>query len=139
VRRGRPETLRRVAEQRRREASAPRLTAEVPDLRKLRLEIQERCSSPSLPGPRHARIVVVERAPALFVLPCLDPRCEEGGHDLTAPILAALRGKQRRFAGQDACGGRVGSSGCARVLDYVAVATYQTAPTALVACTGSGD
>ena len=71
------------------------------------------------------RHVVVASAPALFVPPCHDTQCKDGGHDLTDEILAALRRRSGRFAGEDACRGTVGSAGCSRVLQYVAVATYQ--------------
>jgi hypothetical protein len=69
---------------------------------------------------------VVASAPALFVLPCRDTQCKDGGHDLTNVILAALRRQKERFEGEDACLGVVGSAGCSRVLGFVAVATYQT-------------
>ena len=67
----------------------------------------------------------VASAPALFVMPCHDAHCKDGGHDLTREILAELRQRNGRFTGEDACRGTVGSSGCSRVLGYVAVATYQ--------------
>jgi hypothetical protein len=116
----------RLEERRRREAEAPRLAVMVPALEKLRIEVSERSANIARPEHTHTRHVVVPSAPALFVLPCHDSRCKDGGHDLTARILSALKAKQVRFEGEDACAGVVGSAACTRVLDYVGVATYQT-------------
>jgi hypothetical protein len=113
-----------MAERRRREAAAPRLAALVPALEKLRLEILERSSNILRPEHSHTRHVVVASAPALFFLPCHDAQCKDGGHDLTAAILAALQTQQERFEGQDPCSGMVGTVSCTRVLGYVGVATY---------------
>lgn len=115
----------RLEERRKREADAPRLSATVPALEKLRLECSERSANIVRPEHTHTRHVMVQSAPALFVLPCHDSRCKDGGHDLTATILAALKKKQERFTGEDACPGVVGTAACSRVLDYVGVATYQ--------------
>jgi hypothetical protein len=71
------------------------------------------------------RHIVVASAPALFVMPCHDTQCKDGGHDLTTEILSALRGQKVNFQGEDVCSGVVGSAGCSRVLGYVAVATYR--------------
>lgn len=113
-----------MEERRRREADAPRLAATIPTLEKLRLEVLERSSNISRPEHSHTRHVVVASAPALFVLPCHDTQCKDGGHDLTALILAGLRTRKDRFEGEDPCSGVVGDAGCSRVLGYVAVATY---------------
>ena len=121
-----PEAAERAAERRRREAEAPRLAALVPTLANLRLEVHERSASIARPERTHTRIVVVETAPALFVLPCHDSQCKQGGHDLTAAILAGLRTHKARFEGEDVCGGMVGSVACSRVLGYVATATYNS-------------
>lgn len=119
-----PEATARMEERRRREADAPRLAATIPTLEKLRLEVLERSSNISRPEHSHTRHVVVASAPALFVLPCHDTQCKDGGHDLTALILAGLRTQKDRFEGEDPCSGVVGDAGCSRVLGYVAVATY---------------
>jgi hypothetical protein len=121
-----PEAAGRMAERRKRETEAPRLATMVPTLEKLRLEVQEHSSSISRPEHTHTRHVVVASAPALFVLPCHDTQCKDGGHDLTNEILAALRTQKVRFEGEDACGGVVGSAGCSRILGYVAVAEYHS-------------
>jgi hypothetical protein len=120
------DVMRRTAERRQLEDEAPRLAATVPGLEKLRLEVVERSSTISRPEHSHVRHVVVANAPALFILPCHDTHCKDGGHDVTHEILAALRRRNERFEGEDLCSGMVGNGGCSRILRYVAVATYQT-------------
>jgi hypothetical protein len=117
---------RRFVERRQREDDAPRLAETIPHLQSLRLEVQERRSGISNPDASHIRHVVVATAPALFVLPCHDSRCKDGGHDVTREITAALRSHQGRFEGEDACCGVVGSANCERVLKYVGFATFAT-------------
>jgi hypothetical protein len=119
------EVARRTAERRQREDEAPRLALTIPALQGLRLEVLEHSSSISRPEHTHVRHVVVASAPALFVMPCHDTQCKDGGHDLTHEILAALRRGNARFKGENACPGTVGSAGCSRTLGYVALATYQ--------------
>jgi hypothetical protein len=116
----------RFAERRKRENEAPRLSAEVPRLQTLRLEIEERSGGSAVAEPVHVRRIVVEHAPALFFLPCGDARCREGGHDITHHVLRSLHANQTRFEGQDVCTGSQGSGQCSRVLHYVAVATYSS-------------
>ena len=118
------EASQRFAERRKREDEAPRLSTEVPRLKNLQLEIQERTGVSSVAEPKHMRRIVVEHAPALFVIPCGDPRCKDGGHDITHDVLRALRSGETTFEGQDTCVGSQGSGQCARVLHYVAIATY---------------
>jgi hypothetical protein len=120
------EAAERQQERRRREDEAPRLAATVPALEKLRLEVSERSASIARPENTHTRHVVVASAPALFVIPCHDTGCKDGGHDLTSRILAALKSKQVRFQGENACTGVVGGAACNRILDYIGIATYQT-------------
>jgi hypothetical protein len=119
------EVARRTAERRQREDEAPRLAVTIPALQELRLEVLEHSPSISHPEYTHVRHVVVANAPALFVMPCHNKECKEGGHDLTQEILAALRRRNARFEGEDVCRGTVGSASCSRVLGYVGVATYQ--------------
>jgi hypothetical protein len=113
----------RFAERRRREDDAPRLCDEVPNLRSLRLEIEER-SGIAGTQPKHIRRFVVDRAPALFLVPCGDPRCVDGEHDLTMLVMRALRAHETCFQGTDECTGSVGSSPCGRVLHFDAFAEY---------------
>jgi hypothetical protein len=114
----------RYAERKRREDEAPRLATEVPALRELRLEIEERSGGSLVAEPVHVRRIVVEHAPALFILPCGDSRCKDGGHDITHAVLRSLHAKEERFEGQDLCSGSQGSGQCSRALHYVAIATY---------------
>ena len=120
-RRGR-EAAERFAERRRREDQAPRLSSQVPDLASLELEIEE---VSGVAGTTHTRRIVVDRAPALFVLPCGDPKCEGGGHDLTSTVMQALRARASSFRGSDACMGALGPSPCARVVRFEATAKYR--------------
>jgi hypothetical protein len=114
----------RFAERRKREDDAPRLSAEVPRLLTLRLEIEERSGGSVVAEPVYVRRIVVEHAPALFFLPCGDTRCRDGGHDITHTVLRSLHTNETRFEGQDVCTGSPGSGQCSRVLHYTAVATY---------------
>ena len=112
----------RFAERRQREDSAPRLSTEAPFLLSLRLEIEEQGSSAQ---PRYIRRIMVDTAPALFFFPCGDPRCVDGGHDVTAAIMSALRARSVAFDGTDDCLGSVGSATCSRVVRFGAVAEYR--------------
>jgi len=115
----------RFAERRRREDEAPRLHAEAPTLESLKLELEERRSGAVSAEVSHIRRVVVASAPALFEVPCSNPSCSDGGHDLTTSIMSALRMRSHRFEGEDTCYGQVGNASCERVLKYVATATYR--------------
>jgi hypothetical protein len=115
----------RFAERRQREDDAPRLSAQVPDLAALRFEMEERYGAGSM---KHIRRVVVDRAPALFLVPCGDPRCTDSEHDLTAVVMLALRAHRTSFDGSDECGGALGSAGnayCTRSLHFQATAEYR--------------
>lgn len=78
-----------------------------------------------LAGGTHIRRIVVERAPALFELPCGDRSCKDGGHDLTHAILTELQHGTTRFEGENHCSGYLGGAPCGSVLRYVGVATYR--------------
>jgi hypothetical protein len=117
------EAARRFAERRQREDEAPRLIAEVPALASLKLELSER-KGEAAGSTTHTRRIVVASAPAYFEIPCGDPSCADGGHNLTYPLMRALRGHAVQFDGEDVCHGNVGSSHCGRVLRYIGVATY---------------
>lgn len=73
----------------------------------------------------HKRHVVVASAAALFEVVCGNPDCKEGGHDMTASIMRALRERRPSFTGEHACEGSIGSGQCARVLRYTGTATYK--------------
>jgi len=117
-------TAQRFAERRQREDSAPRLTSEVPGLVSLCLAIEESSDATTVSRPKHLRRIVVERAPALFLVPCGDPRCTDGGHDVTSAIMNALHKRQPTFRGEDKCNGYLGTSPCTRILRYDAIAEY---------------
>ena len=115
----------RFAERRKREDEAPRLTAEVPSLESLKLDVEERRPGVVSAEVSHIRRIMVEHAPALFEVPCSDPSCHDGGHDLTHQVMRSLRNGAERFEGEDTCAGQVGNAPCERILRYVATATYK--------------
>ena len=90
----------------------------------LKLEIEERSGASPVAEPTHVRRIVVEHAPALFMLTCGDARCKDGGHDITHAVMRQLRAGQTSFEGNDVCPGPVGSAQCSRVLHFIATATY---------------
>jgi hypothetical protein len=117
-------TAQRFAERRQREDSAPRLSSEVPGLVSLCLAIEESSDATTVSRPKHLRRIVVERAPALFLVPCGDPRCTDGGHDVTSEIMGALLKRQTTFRGESKCNGYLAASPCTRILRYDAIAEY---------------
>lgn len=118
------EAAQRFAERRRREDEAPRLQAEVPNLDTLVLELSDH-GSETAAAMKHLRRVVVASAPALFDIPCSDPSCVDGGHDVTHSVMRALRQRASTFEGEDQCHGSVRTAACAHVLRFVLVATYR--------------
>ncbi len=120
-RRNSPAAL-RFAERRRREDGAPRLSNEVPSLTSLKLMVEER---DGVAGTKHLRLFVVDRAPALFLVPCGDPRCPDGEHDLTTTVMHALLARETSFRGSDKCTGSIGPSACARVVHFDATAVFR--------------
>jgi hypothetical protein len=119
------EASRRFAERRQREDEAPRLIAEVPALESLNLELSE-WKGEAVGSTTYMRRIVVASAPAHFEIPCGDPSCTDGGHDLTYPVMRALRDHAAKSAGEDECRGNVRSSDCGRVLRYVGLATFRS-------------
>ncbi len=119
------EAAQRFAERRRREDEAPRLRDELPNLLDLRLEIEERRAGGHTADSKHIRRVVVDSAPALFVLACSDPRCKNGGHDVTHTMMRSLSAGLREFEGEDVCRGELGSAECGRILRFIAHPTYR--------------
>jgi hypothetical protein len=114
----------RFNERRRREDEASRLHDRVPKLRTLKLEVEEQRGASPLAETRHVRVIVVERAPALFLLPCGDRDCRDGGHDVTDAVLRGLLAGSERFEIEDTCIGNIRSAECGRVVRIVAKATY---------------
>jgi hypothetical protein len=119
------EAKERLAERRRREDQAPRLKLEVPTLESLHFEVDEMRGGEIIGGSAHTRRIVVESAPALFVIACSDRTCREGGFDLTAEIMRSLRSGATHFDGELACQGDLSYVRCGRVLRYRATAKYR--------------
>jgi hypothetical protein len=118
------EASERFAERRRREDEAPRLKEVVPAIRTLRLEVEEHRGSSAVAETKHVRIVMVDRGPALFVLPCGDSECRDGGHDITSDVMDRLRRGVTEFVVEDRCFGRVRDVPCGRVVRVIATASY---------------
>jgi len=101
------------------------LSDEIPALVRLELRIEDAAGLSTGAQPMHIRRIVVERAPALFLLSCQDPRCAEGEHDVTSAVMQALRARRTSFQGEDECTGSVGQSYCSRVMHFEAIAEYR--------------
>lgn len=97
----------------------------MPDLETLRLEVSEKRGDIGVSDANHIRRVVVEHAPALFLIPCGESSCRDGGHDITRAIIRGLEQKQTEFEGDDPCSGQTGTASCARTLVFTAFATYK--------------
>jgi hypothetical protein len=110
----------RFADRRRREDAAPKLCSQVPGLRSLRLDVHEQVGVGAI---EYVWRFVVAHTPALFLVPCGDPRCD-GAHDLTTSVMGALRAHEGSFRGRDPCAGSVGLTSCPRVLSFDATAEY---------------
>lgn len=115
--------MERARERREREDAAPRLKGVVPNLLTLSIEVEGRMGA----STRYTRHVVVDRAPAEFKVPCTESGCEDGGHDVTRPIMKALLDGERTFTGEDECSGYRGGNRCGRVIGFAARATYADA------------
>lgn len=105
---------------------SPRIRDVVPRLLSVRLELSERRGEGQVECAYIKRIAI-EHAPAVFMIPCGEPRCKHGSYDLTRPILSALQRQESRIEATDTCMGDVGTSQCGRVLHCVAVAEYAPA------------
>ncbi len=116
----------RTTERRRREDEAPRLSAAVPELETLKLEMSEKRGDVGIAEAAHIRRVVVEHAPALFIIPCGESSCRDGGHDITRAVLRGLEQKSTTYEGDDPCSGQTGTAPCSRVLVFTAHATYKS-------------
>ncbi len=121
----RTEAAERFAERRRQEDEAPRLRDVVPDLVSCKIDVQEWRSTATSADVSHTRRVVVDHAPALFVIPCGDSACKEGGHDVTSQLLRGLREGRTEITGDDTCHGSVGTATCGRILKFTAHAEYK--------------
>src|SRR5690606_36091932 len=110
-----------------REDDAHRLLTEVPHLRTLKLNIEERRATNFVPGTRYTQHIIVARAAARFEVPCSEPKCQEGGHDITDEMLRGLQSREAHITGTSTCNGTVGDNPCGRVMEFVAEATYAPA------------
>lgn len=126
IHRRKSEAAERAAERRSREDAAPRLKDRAPSLTSLKLEVEESHDTVGTGEQKHVRHVVVERAPALFVIPCGDRSCDGGGYDVTNAVLRAVEAQEARFTAEDRCHGMVGNVPCGRSLRVVGTATYRT-------------
>jgi hypothetical protein len=107
-----------------REDAAPRLADEAPELEQFKLEFSEWSHGRAIADSSRVRHIVVKSAAAFFEVPCGDPRCKDGGHDLTREVMLNVRKRQPTFAGRDRCSGYVGQRPCARSLQFVAHAEF---------------
>lgn len=115
----------RVSERRRREDEAPRLAAVAPHLESLRIELSEKRGNIGIADGTHIKRVVVEHAPALFILPCGESSCRDGGHDITRAVLRGIEQRATTYEGDDPCSGQTGTAPCSRTLVFTAHATYK--------------
>lgn len=126
------EAFREAAERKRKQDEAPRLRDAVPTLLQLDLQvIEERANVPGH-EVRHKRVIIIERAPALFEFACSDRECNDGGHDLSGLVLKELGAGIALFHGVHRCGGHTRDGECAYDLRFEAHATYRDGPRAPV-------
>jgi hypothetical protein len=116
--------LEAVAEVRRREDAAPRLRDEIAGLQSLRLRFDDVRDEGRMRADSYVRPIVVATAPAHFEIRCMEPRCD-GMHDLTYPVLHALRRAEVAFTGASDCRGMVRDTPCDRTMSYTCEATYR--------------
>jgi hypothetical protein len=125
LRKRKTEAAERFAERRRREDDAPRLKDRVPELATLKLDVEESHDTAGTARAKHVRHIVVDRAPALFALPCGDASCTGGGYDITDAVMRALLAHEEHFEAEDRCYGSIGNAPCRRSLHVVGTATYR--------------
>jgi hypothetical protein len=126
--RRRPERPVARTERWQREDESNRLSTEVRHLSTLKITIEEWRGDQHISGARYTKHVMVSSAPARFEVPCGEPRCQDGGHDITYEMMRALKDRQATIEGQSDCRGALGEMPCDRVVRFVALATY-TPPT----------
>jgi hypothetical protein len=107
-----------------REDAAARLLDQLPYIRTIKFSLKETRAEHTVAGTTRAQHVIVARAGALFEIACSDPKCENGGHDLTTEVLAGLRDRLAEFGGNSDCHGDLGQGSCDRTLHYSVHATY---------------
>jgi hypothetical protein len=102
------------------------LAAELPLLRSAKIVVVENSSNGSTKYVKH---VVVARSPVLFIIPCGDPACQDGGHDITSEVMHAFRRQLVSAEGESACGGTTGSVPCRHNIQFTLSAEYASATT----------
>jgi len=107
-----------------REDAAGRLQDLAPDLVRLRFELHETTGERRVLDSTRIQHVVVPRAAALFEVGCSDAGCRDGGFDITAEVLRALRDGRAEFSAESYCYGSVGDRPCERVLRCRGVAEW---------------
>lgn len=110
-------------ERRQRENAAQRLSEIVPDLAHLKLYIEERLPGAAEADAAHTRLIVIDRAPAVFEFGCYDRKCN-GNHDLTGSVMRALKAHKTTFEGHDRCEGERKTGACDLELHFRAEADY---------------
>lgn len=108
-----------------REDEAERLSSEIAHLEALKIVIEECRGEQHVSGGRYTKHVIVSRAPARFELPCGEPKCQDGGHDVTYELMRALRDRVERLEGHSDCRGSIGDRLCDRSVKFAAFATYK--------------
>jgi hypothetical protein len=108
-----------------REDEAPRLLEAAKGLRSLFIALKESKEQSADPAARYIRRFELKTAPALFLVPCLDPKCRGGGYDITGRVMAGLQSHQTRTEGEDRCAGVTGEASCTRRLHFEAVAAFE--------------
>jgi hypothetical protein len=107
-----------------REDDAARLQHMAPDLAGLRFEFYETAGERRVLDSTRIQHILVPRAAALFEVGCSDAGCRDGGFDITAEVLRALRERRSDVSGESCCFGNVGERHCERVLKFRAVAEW---------------
>jgi len=115
--------LEATMERRRREDAAPRLRDQVEDLESLRLRFEDVRLEGRTRAISYSKPIAVATAPACFDIRCMEVRCN-GRHDLTAPVLRALREAKISFVGSSDCNGMIGDVPCDHTLAYTCEAKY---------------
>jgi hypothetical protein len=120
----------RFADRRRREDEAPRLSDRIPKLSSMRFEVNDKHGPAGGTDAQHTRHIMVDRAPALFLFPCSDRACQEGGHDVTDDVMRHLLAGDEKFTVSHVCEGAVSTAPCSRTLEATAAAIYRAEPVA---------
>lgn len=104
---------------------APRLIAEVPALASLRMIVEVSPDGGAASTSKYTRHFVLSSAPAFFFVACSNPKCEDGGHDLTHEIMSGLKRGETEIRGEDHCGGSTSTSACSAAIRYTVLAEYR--------------